>query len=156
MRKVTKVRLALVVLLLGAGAGWLGCQAMRGPRTLDVPPPGQRIVMEVTAYCPCQQCCGWKRNWLGMPVFGSGKLAGRRKQVGICADGSKARRGTIAADTDFYPFGTQIYVPGYGVGTVHDRGSAIKGMHRLDLYFRSHEDAQEWGRKELTVVVLDQ
>lgn len=111
--------------------------------------------MEVTAYCACQKCCGWKRNWLGMPVFGSGTLAGKRKKVGVCADGSKAKHGTIAADTDFHPFGTQIYVPGYGVGMVHDRGGAIQGMNRLDLYFRNHDDALEWGRQELTVVLLD-
>jgi 3D (Asp-Asp-Asp) domain-containing protein len=90
-----------------------------------------------------------------MPVFGSGTLAGKRKKVGVCADGSKAKHGTIAADTDFHPFGTQIYVPGYGVGMVHDRGGAIQGMNRLYLYFRNHDDALEWGRQELTVVLLD-
>jgi 3D (Asp-Asp-Asp) domain-containing protein len=151
----TKFRLAIVILLLGAVSGMLGCFAFRGPRTLDVPPLGRQITMEVTAYCACQKCCGWKRNWLGMPVFGSGHLKGKRKKVGVCADGSKAKHGTIAADTDFYPFGTRIYVPGYGVGTVHDRGSAIQGMHRLDLFFRKHDDAIEWGRQQLIVVVLD-
>jgi 3D (Asp-Asp-Asp) domain-containing protein len=155
MKRPKKCRLIVLVLMLGAAAGWLGCRALRSPQVLDVPPPGRQIVMEVTAYCACQKCCGWKQNWLGMPVFSSGSLAGVRKKVGVCADGTKARRGTIAADTDFYPFGTQIYVPGYGVGAVHDRGSAIKGMHRLDLFFRSHDDAKEWGRQELTVVLLD-
>lgn len=28
------------------------------------------------------------------------------------------RHGTIAADTDFYPFGTRMFVPGYGWGEV--------------------------------------
>ncbi len=35
--------------------------------------------------------------------------------------------GTIAADTDHYPFGTRMYIPGYGWGKVEDRGGAIKG-----------------------------
>ncbi len=61
--------------------------------------------------------------------------------------------GTIAADTTYYPFGTRMYIPGYGWGTVEDRGSAIKGALRIDLYFRSHTDALQWGRKKLNVKI---
>jgi hypothetical protein len=61
--------------------------------------------------------------------------------------------GTIAADTDFYPFGTRMYVPGYGWGTVEDRGSAIQGPDRIDLYFNSHHDALVWGRRKINVIV---
>lgn len=61
--------------------------------------------------------------------------------------------GTIAADTDYYPFGTRMLVPGYGWGVVEDRGSAIKGPTRLDLYFRSHTRALEWGRQKLPVEI---
>ena len=45
--------------------------------------------------------------------------------------------GTIAADTVCYPFGTRMYVPEYGWGVIEDRGGAIKGAKRLDLYFDS-------------------
>ena len=61
--------------------------------------------------------------------------------------------GTIAADTRYYPFGTRIYVPGYGWGTVQDRGGAIKGPDRLDLYFNSHQEALNWGRKNVQVSI---
>lgn len=61
--------------------------------------------------------------------------------------------GTIAADTKYYPFGTRMYVPGYGWGVVADRGGAIKGKSRIDLYFESHNDALRWGRKKLPVTV---
>lgn len=61
--------------------------------------------------------------------------------------------GTIAADTKYYPFGTQMYVPGYGHGIVEDRGGAIKGPNRIDLYFNSHNDALAWGRRKVRVVV---
>ena len=61
--------------------------------------------------------------------------------------------GTIAADTKYYPFGTIMYVPGYGEGVVEDRGSAIKGSKRIDLYFNSHGKAQEWGRQKLPVKI---
>lgn len=61
--------------------------------------------------------------------------------------------GTIAADARYYPFGTRMYVPGYGWGMVLDRGGAIKGRDRIDLYFESHEDALKWGRRRLQVKI---
>jgi len=74
------------------------------------------------------------------------------KRVGVTANGSHAHVGTIAADTGVFPFGTIIYVPGYGYGKVEDRGGEIKGKH-IDLYFRSHGQAQEWGRQVKDVKV---
>jgi hypothetical protein len=62
-----------------------------------------------------------------------------------------AHDGTIAADTRHYPFGTRFHVPGYGKGVVEDRGAAIRGPRRLDLYFKSHRAAQRWGRRTLDV-----
>ena len=61
--------------------------------------------------------------------------------------------GTIAADTRHYPFGTRMYVPGYGWGVVRDRGRNIKGAARIDLYFHSHDDALRWGRRKLPVYI---
>ena len=61
--------------------------------------------------------------------------------------------GTIAADTSYYPFGTRMYVPGYGWGVVEDRGGAIKGAGRIDLYFDSHQRALSWGRKKVGVTI---
>lgn len=63
------------------------------------------------------------------------------------------RDGTIAADTRYYSFGTRMYVPGYGWGVVEDRGSAIKGSKRLDLYHSSHSRALDWGRKKVKVSI---
>ncbi len=64
-----------------------------------------------------------------------------------------ARDGTIAADTRHYPFGTRMYVPGWGYGRVEDRGSAITGPDRLDLYFNSHSTALQWGVKQVSVEI---
>jgi 3D (Asp-Asp-Asp) domain-containing protein len=82
----------------------------------------------------------------------SGPNKGKRKKVGITANGTKAKVGTIAADTARYPFGTVMSVPGYGYGRVQDRGGAITGNH-IDLFFRSHRAAVAWGRKTLRVKV---
>ncbi len=139
-------------ILVGAG---LCALLLTGCRS--APPPagaGRRIVMETTGYCPCGKCCGWKRNWYGRAVYAYGPNKGRPKQVGVCADGTKARYGVIAADTRYYPFGTRMYVPGYGYGVVHDRGAAIRGPRRLDLFFPRHSQAVQWGRRRVTVVVL--
>lgn len=95
----------------------------------------QAIEMEITAYCPCEKCCG---DWAD----------------GFFADGSPVGGKAIAADTRYYPMGTLFDVPGYGVATVKDRGGAIKG-DRLDLYFPSHQEALEWGRQFITVTRLE-
>lgn len=111
--------------------------------------------MLVTAYDAGPKSTGWKRKYgcIGPPVYAYGPLKGKRKRVGITADGTKAKKGTIAADTRKYPFGTKMYVPGYGWGEVHDVGSAIKGNH-IDVFFPSHKDAINWGRKYLDVIIL--
>lgn len=62
--------------------------------------------------------------------------------------------GTIAADTRHYPFGTRMYVPGWGWGVVEDRGGAIKGSERIDLYFDSHAEALRWGRRQVGVQIF--
>ena len=112
--------------------------------------------MTVTAYDAGKKSCGWKRKYgcIGPPVYAYGPSKGKRKKVGITADGTKAKKGTIAADIKFYPFGTKMYVPGYGWGEVHDAGSAIKGPARIDVFFSNHNDAMKWGKKRLKVTIL--
>lgn len=63
--------------------------------------------------------------------------------------------GTIAADTRYYSFGTRMYVPGWGWGVVEDRGGAIKGPNRLDLFYKSHDQALKWGRRNVDVTIDD-
>ena len=111
--------------------------------------------MLVTAYDAGPESTGWKRKYgcIGPAVYAYGPQKGQRKRVGITADGTKATKGTIAADTRLYPFGTKMYVPGYGWGEVHDVGSAIKGNH-IDVFFSSRKKALKWGRKYLDVIIL--
>ncbi len=123
-----------------------GCRGIRPPRGVA---PVERVLL-TTGYCKCGTCCGWKRTWYGRPVFASGPLKGKPKRVGITASGTRARPGTIAADTSRYPFGTVMYIDGYGYGRVEDRGGAIQGDH-IDLYFRSHADALVWGSRRKKV-----
>jgi 3D (Asp-Asp-Asp) domain-containing protein len=95
--------------------------------------------MEVTAYCPCKICCG-------------------RRAHGVTASGKSVRHNGgrfVAADTAVLPFGTHVSVPGYHDGLsvpVIDTGGAING-HRLDVFFRTHQEAEDWGRQMLRVRV---
>jgi hypothetical protein len=73
--------------------------------------------------------------------------------LGAPLGAASARDGTIAADTDYYPFGTRMYVPGWGWGVVSDRGGAIKGPDRIDIFYKSHRRANEWGRRRVEVTV---
>jgi len=106
----------------------------------------------VTGYCNCGQCCGWKLNWfgLGQPVYDYGPMKGKPKKIGITAIGKRAKKGTIAADPRIFKFGTRLFVPGYGIGTVEDVGGSIKG-HHIDVWFPSHDEAREWGARWLQV-----
>jgi len=143
VRQAGQIAAVLIVVLAG-----VGCVGIRPPPR---GPSVERTIL-TTGYCDCRECCGWRRTWLGVAVYASGPLKGQRKQVGVTACGTKTRQGTIAADTSVYPFGTVMYVPGYGYGRVEDRGGGIKGEH-IDLFFKSHRDALEWGRPLKRVLV---
>lgn len=111
---------------------------MGRPRVVMLPPneaqdtrETREDVFTITAYCPCEKCCGAYAN-------------------GYTATGEKATQGvTIAADPDVLPMGTKIELDGHTY-TVQDTGGAIVG-NRLDLYFDSHEDALQWGVREKVV-----
>jgi 3D (Asp-Asp-Asp) domain-containing protein len=146
MMKKTLLFTSLICALLLTGCAYISRPLIRGRREVTV-------AMEVTAYCPCGECCGWHKNWYGLPIYNDGPLKGKPKRVGITADGTRVRKGTIAADTSIYPYGTHMYVPGYGWGVVHDVGSDIKGNH-IDVFFPRHQQAVNWGRRRLNVKVI--
>lgn len=128
-----------------------GCATTRRYAVPTDQPP-ERMTLTVTGYCKCGICCGWKRNWRFQPVYAYGPNKGKPKEVGITSSGTRAVRGTIAADTRLFPYGTIILIPGYGWGRVEDIGGAIKGRH-IDLFFDSHQEALEWGRQKKQVLI---
>ena len=94
------------------------------------------IDMDVTAYCPCEKCCG-------------------KFSDGITASGRPAKGFLVAAPADM-PFGTLLVIPGYANGQpvpVLDRGGAIKG-NKLDIFFSDHQTALNWGRQKLKVKLV--
>ena len=70
------------------------------------------------------------------------------------ATGTTPKLGTIAVNTYYFKYGTQLYVRGYGYGTARDTGafrkytnSSGKPMNQLDLWFNSESEARRWGTK---------
>jgi len=96
-------------------------------------------LMKVTAYCPCPKCCG-------------------KYADGYTASGHRIQKGDkfVAADSSI-PFDTLVSIPGYNKSypvRVLVRGGAIKG-NRLDVFFDSHDEALEWGIRNIEVVVWE-
>lgn len=73
---------------------------------------------------------------------------------GLTASGLLAKRGRVAADWDYFPPGTRIYVPGYGEAIVADKGSDVQGNH-IDLYMNSYDEAKRWGVRNVEVYVIE-
>ena len=111
--------------------------------------------MVVTAYSSDKISTNWRRGRIlfWRAYVASGPNRGKRKIVGLTASGTKAKHGTVAADTRYYPYGTVMKIPGYGKGVVEDIGSAIKGPNRLDVYFSTRKKALKWGRQKVVVKI---
>ena len=78
---------------------------------------------------------------------------------GITASGLKPVRNpdgisTIAVDPDVIPLGTKVYVSGYGLAIAADTGGAIKG-NIIDVFLNTHEECISWGRRQVTVQILE-
>lgn len=78
---------------------------------------------------------------------------------GITASGLKPVRNpdgisTIAVDPNVIPLGTKVYVSGYGIAIAADTGGAIKG-NIIDVYLNTHEECISWGRRNVTVQILE-
>lgn len=98
----------------------------------------------VTAYCPCEKCCG--RNARGLTCL---------RQSAWCPG--------VAVDPRAIPYGTRLVVPGYNDGrpvVADDTGGAMRRDWRLkkrlhiDVRVTYHWQAQQFGRQTITIKVL--
>lgn len=60
---------------------------------------------------------------------------------------------TIAVDPKVIPYGTKLFVEGYGFAIAADTGTAIKG-NKIDVYFNTLKQARAWGAKYVKVYIL--
>lgn len=60
----------------------------------------------------------------------------------------------VAVDPSVIPLGSIIWVSGYGVSVAGDTGTAIKG-NIIDLHFATVAQSMAWGRRTVTVKILN-
>jgi 3D (Asp-Asp-Asp) domain-containing protein len=99
----------------------------------------RKLVMNASAYTAGFGCTG-KHPW--DPWYG------------ITASGRRVQPGIVSVDPTVIPLGTHLYVEGYGFSVAADVGGAIKG-NKIDLYYEEIEDALRFGRRDLTVYILN-
>jgi 3D (Asp-Asp-Asp) domain-containing protein len=123
---------------------------MRAPRVPTLPEGYGRDVegvyrevrATVTAYCPCARCCGHYAD-------------------GVTSTGTSAWTPGVASEPLVMPYGTRVFIPGYGVALIDDTGGAMrrswrrKGEIHLDVRMDFHQDARVWGRRTLKVRVYE-
>ncbi len=94
------------------------------------------LEMSASAYDPGPRSCG--------------KYASGRTSCGL-----RAGYGVVAVDPEVIPLGTKLYIEGYGHAVAGDRGRAIKG-NRIDLGFNTYREAIQFGRRTVTVHILEE
>lgn len=74
--------------------------------------------------------------------------------AGITATGTQVTAGrTVAVDPSVIPYGTQMYIEGYGWRVAEDCGGAVKGNH-IDVAVETHSKAINMGTTSGGVWVL--
>lgn len=86
-------------------------------------------------------------------VFTSESTAYTERKGSRGAAGGTCVYGTCAVDPSKIPYGTELYVEGYGFALANDCGGAIDG-NDLDLYMNSESACNRWGRRYVKVYVL--
>jgi uncharacterized protein YabE (DUF348 family) len=81
------------------------------------------------------------------------------KGYGRTATGTIARRdpngySTVAVDRRVIPYGTKLYIEGYGFAIAEDTGGAIKG-NKIDVFFNTVSECMQWGRRYVNIYILE-
>jgi uncharacterized protein YabE (DUF348 family) len=97
---------------------------------------------------------GYVRYRSAMTAEASAYTLAEGSGTGLTSTGVVPYHGIVAVDPDVIPYGTRMYIPGYGFAVAGDCGGDING-NRIDLYMDSYSDAIQWGRRDVTVYFLE-
>ena len=78
---------------------------------------------------------------------------GEKGAAWTTATGHAVGLGIIAADPKTFPYPSRMFIQSYGMGQVEDTGG-MKG-NVIDVWFPSYADCVSWGRRNVTVWLLD-
>lgn len=88
-------------------------------------------------------------------------LTGRVTAYTACEGGSRTSTGLpvavgrVAVDRRKIPYGTRLFVPGYGICVAADTGGALmSGRTLVDVYLNTLAECRRWGVKNCKVYVL--
>ncbi len=72
------------------------------------------------------------------------------------ATGTNPKVGTIAVNPELIPYGTELYIEGYGWGVAEDTGAfRHRSKPQIDLFMDTVKECINWGRKDVTIYILD-
>lgn len=101
---------------------------------------GTKIVMRVaeTADGPIEY---WRKLRLYATSYHPAALGGDN----VTATGKILKKGIVGIDPKLIPYGTRLYVPGYGYGEAADTGAPRANRYWIDLGYEDH-DWEHWAR----------
>ena len=75
------------------------------------------------------------------------------------ATGRHPRVGYVAVNPNIIPYGTKLYIPGYGYCTAQDTGAFRHenggNKNQIDLFMETEKECKKWGRKNnVTIYIL--
>ena len=75
------------------------------------------------------------------------------------ATGRHPRVGYVAVNPSIIPYGTKLYIPGYGYCTAQDTGAFRHenggNKNQIDLFMETEKECKKWGRKNnVTIYIL--
>ena len=76
------------------------------------------------------------------------------KNDGVTASGMPVKENETIACPRQFPFGTKLYIEGFGTYVCQDRGGAIKG-NKVDIYMKTKAQAFAFGRRILSAQVIE-
>ncbi|MCY3781323.1 MAG: ubiquitin-like domain-containing protein [Chloroflexi bacterium] len=125
--------------------------------TIEVEAPVNRIIAYGTNIIPLgtvQTSEGPRQYWRRLCVYVTSYNPESNGGNLNTSTGENLRKGVIAAKPNIIPYYTELYVPGYGLGTIYDTGGGPSGTdYWIDLGYGHNDGFKNW-RAYLWVYLL--
>lgn len=129
---------------------WVGQELIIPSEYEDTLVPVDDFMATATAYCPCFNCCGKHEYDDAYGITASGYNVFLNEKNIIAADPEILPLGTIVELNLICETGEEEYL---GRFYVEDTGGAITG-NKIDVFFFSHQEAIDFGKCDVRVIVL--